>query len=335
MFEADVDFESLGDGLGARAAGVVVSLAAAVLLLVFGMEIREFISGGKVRGWDGHHGNVRALTFASDGRLVSGSSDGTVKKWVVETGTEVWARDFGVGFVMDLAELDDDGRLVVGVEDMSVRVLDGATGQEIFSCAGHTVWVAAVVPLGAGSFASSGSIDLTIRVWAGGGTVARVVEIAEAALSLSPSPCGRFVAAGCANGLQILYRLPDWDLVWSVKVHKGEVLSVSWSPDGRFLASGSFDGMVGVLCAKTGATLRVLEGHTDRVFFVLFSHDGTRVLSGSPDDDVRVWRIFLKAERGVRGLVAGLVVDAGDWEMREVCGEVVGRMMRLWEVEAD
>jgi WD40 repeat protein len=131
-----------------------------------------------------------------------------------------------------------------------------------------------------------------------------------------------------------LYRLPDWGQVWSVEAHQGVACSVSWSPDGRFLASGSVDCKAKVLLADTGATLRTLGGHTFWVMSVFFSQDG-KVLSGSQDKTVRMRRIFWVTERRVRVLMGGVEVHAEDWEMKEVCCEIVGRMKRLWEVEAE
>jgi WD40 repeat protein len=296
----------------------------------------EIISGGRVRGWKGHGAPVMALAFVSDGRLVSGSWDGFVKKWDVETGTEVWSRDAGTDWVLCVSELAD-GRLVVGGQDMSVRVLDGVTGDEIMACRGHIDRLWAVISLGdlnAGSFAS-GSIDRTIRVWASDGALVRVVEVGVWVHSLSLFPCGLFVAAGCGDGSVKLYRLPDWDQVWSVKAHGDPARSISWSPDGRFLASGSGDQTVKIISAATGGTLRTLRGHTNTVFSVLFSEDGTKVLSGSLDKTVRVWRIFWPMERRVRGLMGGVEVHAEDWEMKEVCFGILARMKRLWEVEAE
>ena len=132
-----------------------------------------------------------------------------------------------------------------------------------------------------------------------------------------------------------LYRLPDWDQVWSVQAHRYTVLSVSWSPDSRLLASGSCDRTVKILSADTGATLRTLRGHTDWVLSVLFSQDGTKVLSGSEDKTVRVWRIFWPMERRARALCAGLVVDERTDFDGDGLREVVRRMKRLWEVEAE
>jgi WD40 repeat protein len=132
-----------------------------------------------------------------------------------------------------------------------------------------------------------------------------------------------------------LYRLPDWDQVWSVDAHQIEVWSISWSPDGRFLASGSDDRTVKILSADTGATLRTRRGRTDWVSSALFSQDGTKVLSGSYDKTVRVWRLFWWMERRARALCAGLVVDERTDFDRDGLREVVRRMKRLWEVEAE
>jgi WD40 repeat protein len=288
--------------------------------------------------WKGHRYSVNSLVFTSEGKLVSGSNDGFVKRWAVETVEEEWARDVALGDVMGVCELFD-GRLVVSGEDMSVRVLDGATGRGLAICLGHSGWVCAVVSLGdlsvGGAFAS-GSFDAKVWVWASDGTWVRLVDVGQVVRSLSLSPCGRFVVAGCGDGSVRLFRLPDWDLVWSAKAHDEEVISVSWSPDGRWLASGSADFTVKILCcARAGTTLRTLRGSTFAVFATLFSRDGTRVLSGSSDQTVQVWRVFGAEERRVKGLMGGLEVLEGDWGMREVCCEIVGRMKRLWEVEAE
>jgi WD40 repeat protein len=93
-------------------------------------------SGERVRRWKGHLEGVEALAFTSDGRLVSGSSDGFVKKWDVGDGAVISSREVG-GEVFCLTE-SADGRLVVCAE-RTIRVLDAAMGREVFACRGHVL----------------------------------------------------------------------------------------------------------------------------------------------------------------------------------------------------
>ena len=289
-----------------------------------------------VRRWKGHERVVWGLVFPSDGGLVSGSWDGFVKRWDLETGREedppsvVWARNLGGRDINALAELPD-GRVAAGCQDSTVRVLDLGTGQEIqrsdgtsLVCRGHTHWVGAVISLGdlsAGSFAS-GSGEGTIRVWAseaeGGisshGTPRQVVEVRNGVTSISLSPCGGLVAAGCRDGSVRLFRLPEvtsgqpqgWDTIWSMSVHTKWVNSVSFSPNGRFIASGSDDTTVKLLCTKTGVLQKTFEGHTLLVSSALFSQNGTKILSGSNDNTVRVWPLYPDLERQMASLIYGM-----------------------------
>jgi WD40 repeat protein len=142
------------------------------------------------------------------------------------------------------------------------------------------------------------------------------------------------VAGGCRDGSVHLFRLPEWDTVWSMKVHTNSVISVSFSPDGRFLVSGSCDRTVKILSPETGAVLRTLKGHTDYVSSVLFSQYGTKVLFVTHDKTVRVWRIFSGDERKVRALCEGLVLnETKSFGDREALFEVTRRAPRLFELD--
>ena len=139
---------------------------------------------------EGHTNGVLCLFFSSGGHLVSGSYDGTVRKWSLETGQPLWVREVGGGWVSSVAELPDR-RVFAGCDDGTVRVLDGNTGAEIMVCRGHTFLVRSVISLGdhpqAGVSFASGSWNRNFRVWASDGGLVRVVGVREGAVSLSLS----------------------------------------------------------------------------------------------------------------------------------------------------
>ncbi len=133
------------------------------------LEIRELFSGEVGQRWSAHAGEVKALVCTGGRGLVSGGSDGFVKKWDLETGKEVWSTDVVRIKDVYLVSLLADGRLVVSGAGFPVKVLDGVTGEEVVACHGPEFYSFVTTSLGdlCGSFAS-GSYDETIWVWACG-----------------------------------------------------------------------------------------------------------------------------------------------------------------------
>ena len=78
--------------------------------------------GKEVRTLEGHRGAVRGLALSRDARRVySGSEDGTVKAWDLETGVEFGALP-NVGKVQSLALSVDDTRVYVGGANGSIKL---------------------------------------------------------------------------------------------------------------------------------------------------------------------------------------------------------------------
>ncbi len=119
--------------------------------------------------------------------------------------------------------------------DGTVRIWDGATGQERATLTGHTgeVWAVAVAP--DGSWLATAGADGTVRIW-------------DAAL-------GRERA--------------------TLKGHTSRVRAVAVAPDGSWLASGSADGTVRIWDTASRRERATLKGHTSRVTAVAVAPDGS------------------------------------------------------------
>ena len=106
-----------------------------------------------VRTLSEHGDGVNALAVTGDGRVVSGSSDGTVKVWDLNSGQEERTLSGHGGGVRALAMMGD-GRVVSGSDDCTVKVWDLNSGQEQRTLSGHGDVVNALALTGDGRVVS-------------------------------------------------------------------------------------------------------------------------------------------------------------------------------------
>ncbi|HRD78742.1 MAG TPA: caspase family protein, partial [Hyphomicrobiaceae bacterium] len=122
--------------------------------------------GTLVRSWEAHGGRVTSAAVSPDGRrIVTGSSDGTLKFWDAATGRELRSIDGGQSALMAVA-MSPDGRWVVSSGmDATVKLWDAATWKELRAMAGHKQQVNAVAVSPDGRWVVSGSHDTTVKLW--------------------------------------------------------------------------------------------------------------------------------------------------------------------------
>ncbi|KIM26984.1 hypothetical protein M408DRAFT_72023, partial [Serendipita vermifera MAFF 305830] len=202
----------------------------------------------------GHGMRVYSVVFSPDGRrIVSGSSDKTIRVWDAQTGELIVEPLQGhKNSVWSVAFSPDGRRIVSGSKDTTIRVWDSKTGLLVTGpFQGHQDSVTSVAFSPNGRQIVSGSYDTTIRIWDG--------------------ETGRLFA-GPLNG------------------HWNRVTSVAFSPNGRRIISGSYDTTIRVWDGETGEPFAgPLYGHNNVVWSVKFSPDGRRFVSSSSDNTIRVW----------------------------------------------
>jgi WD40 repeat protein len=240
---------------------------------------------------------VTSVAFSPDGtRLLSGSSDNTLRLWDTKTGKQIGEPLQGhTAAVTSVAFSPDGTRLLSGSDDMTLRLWNADTGLSIGKpLEGHISKVTAVAFSPDGTLLLSSSRGKVLRLW-DAKTRQPIEEPLQghtaAVTSIAFSPDGKLLLSGSDD---MTLRL--WDIKAGKQIgeplqgHTAAVTSVAFSPDGTRLLSGSSDNSLRLWNTKTGKQIgEPLQGHTAAITSVAFNHDSTRLLSGSDDMTLRLW----------------------------------------------
>jgi WD40 repeat protein len=124
------------------------------------------IDSERVTKLTGHPTRVDALAFAPSGeRLVSGSSDGIVRAWNVQTGALLRAMDGRLESITSMAVSPDGRYAAAGSLSGEAVIWDIDRGTRLSTLSGHTHNIVSVVFSTDGSRLLTGSIDGTVRMW--------------------------------------------------------------------------------------------------------------------------------------------------------------------------
>jgi WD40 repeat protein len=250
-----------------------------------------------IRTMQGHPFPIWQVEFSPNGvNLFTGSTDGIIRIWQVSSGIFVRSLAGHNGRISGL-DISKDGKwLVSSAEDFTVRIWrlpNGAPVQVIdegmaeITCVAFTPDSQAVV---------WGEIDGTIRVRTlRGSWLLNLKNTSQPVTSLDISPDGEFLAAGYADGLIRIWRLPTGELFQTFSESPAGVTALVYSPDGSWLVSASNDHTLS-LWQFVGAQfqplpVRILTGHASAVISVDFSPKGDQIVSGSADGTVRLWKL--------------------------------------------
>lgn len=265
------------------------------------------VQGEAIQLEDRHTNQIWSVAFDGPGaQLATGSEDGTVLVWDVETREPVFERRHSAG-VFAVAFLSDGRRLLSSSEDKIVSCWDVLTQTEIRrlrhspdadGAEGHE---ARVRTLATGNPATgnpatgpafvSGGFDRKLIVWTDDGQRhGTVIGYANSVWGL---------AFGAGGGADIYGAYGDgavraWTLAGDapqerlVHTHGDPALCVTLTPDGTRLFSGGRD-----FCLReagvTAGRSRCFGRHEHWVWALAISPDGARIASASEDYRLRLW----------------------------------------------
>ncbi len=289
-----------------------------------------------VRTLVGHSGSVNACTVTPDGRrVVSGSEDGTLKVWDLESGRVVATLEGHAGEVRACAVTPDGRRVISGSEDGTLKVWDLESGRVVATLRGHAGSVNACAVTADGR-AVSASEDGTLQVWdlERGRVLAVLQGHTGWVRSCAVTADGRRVVSASVDGT-----LKVWDLergfeVATLEGHTDWVRACTVTADGRRAISASADQTLRVWDLERGQVLATLEGHANLVEACAVTADGRRAISASYDRTLKVWDL----ESGqvlatLEGHTAAVSACAVSPDGRRVISASADRALKVWDLE--
>lgn len=324
----------------------------------------------RLRGWEWHHlqrlldGPPLALHGHTDGvwsvafdpkrrRLASGSIDGTVRVWDVETGHTVRTLPGSRLYpVMCLAYSPNGDRIAaaglapkldlkLSLDPLElvrpagiVKVWDVETGKLALTYNSHDQLVVGVGFDPRGRHIASAGFGNVVRVWDGRtGKDAHLLKgHTDWVNRVCYSPNGATLASPSMDGTVRLWDVASGSEIGCLRGHAGPVRDAEFSRDGRLLATAGMDGRVIVWDVQTRAALHTLRGHDSSVMAVGFHPAGDRLASGGFDKTVKVWNLRTGSEAiTLRGHTDSVCSVAFSADGHLLASGSLDKVVRLWD----
>ncbi|HMV46628.1 MAG TPA: caspase family protein [Blastocatellia bacterium] len=244
------------------------------------VRLFNVVGANETANWQAHEDSVNALLFADD-KLVTGSSDQSIKVWNAATRNQIVKLSGHTAEVRALAVSADGKWLASGAADGAIKIWQTGDWREVQTLKGHEGAVFALAFSNDGKRLASGGADKTVKLWntANWQSVQTINDTATV-YSLTFSADDRQLAAGNADAAIKLLDAASGTIVKTLTGAAGTVNGLSFSDDGRFLTSAHEDGSLRVWDGKAGDLAATVVGLRDSGEWLVVTPEG--LFDGSP-----------------------------------------------------
>jgi WD40 repeat protein len=256
--------------------------------------------------------------LSPDGKkLVSGSEDGAVRLWNIDTGNVIAKWTGHTGYVNSMCWNQDDGRVVSGSGvDGTARVWDVESGKTVLEIktSPSDYWIGAAI-YSAAIYSPDASIIATsnydenkkefIKIWNAntGKLVTNLKGHTEKVTCLAWTADGGRLISGSFDYSIRTWDTSTWRQIAVLTEHTSYVVGIAISPNGRILASASWDKTAQLWNLENGQSIGEPLQHESYVNCVSFSTDGKLLATGCSDENAYTWDISVIAREAGLELV--------------------------------
>lgn len=283
------------------------------------VTIWDVEDGTDVRSLGDVQNGVLSLAFSPDGRTLATGSlgespEGALRLWSMPDCVAIPSPPALTRRAADIAWWPDGLTLAAGSHQAlrfwnasdggfrAVRAFDQYLTVLAFSPDGETC-------VGGSNYSNQYVTTGTLVFWSPADWGASyALDVWNGVYSLAFSPEGQMLAVGSYSrdwvdgyGVVHLFRVPDRQMIRTLRAHLSQPWAIAFSPDGSILASGADDenppwssqkrGSVKLWRVADGVLLRAMFADTEAVVSLSFSPDGRILAAGSRDGTLMLWRV--------------------------------------------
>ncbi|PAV14869.1 WD40 domain containing protein [Pyrrhoderma noxium] len=304
-------------------------------------------SDGTIRLWNVERergtvgGSVSVITVSPSGEyLVSGSFNGMVSVWRIETGELIKGSLKHGGLVTSVSFSPDGFHFASSSTDGTVVIWSLYGESVMISCKGKTVETICFSPNG--EHLASGSNN-TIQVWdlkSGEQALDPFEGHSDSINSICYSPDGKKIVSASRDETIGIWDAKNSILLFTIQGRLGWVHSVTYSHDSAYILSGSSDGTIRVWDANDGTLVRKLvDGQKSFVTSICFSPDDRYFVSVSRGKIICVWNIFTREllfKANISSVVKSVVfLPSSDGKYIKFASASDDGSTRIWCVDVD